>query len=37
MAAADEVILAPLDADERETLLALLSKVTAALPRPTRD
>lgn len=37
MAAADEVILAPLDAHERETLLALLSKVTAALPRPTRD
>ena len=36
MAAANETILAPLDADERATLLALLSKITAELPQPTR-
>ncbi|MGG7507077.1 MarR family winged helix-turn-helix transcriptional regulator [Plantibacter sp. YIM 135249] len=36
MAAADETILAPLDQDERDTLLALLTKVTAVLPQPTR-
>lgn len=37
MAAADETILAPLNQDERETLLALLKKVTAVLPQPTRS
>ncbi|MFZ4894392.1 MarR family winged helix-turn-helix transcriptional regulator [Plantibacter sp. Mn2098] len=37
MAAADETILAPLDQDERETLLAILKKVTAVLPQPTRS
>lgn len=36
MAAADDVILAPLDQDERDTLHALLTKVTAQLPQPTR-
>ncbi|HXH35651.1 MAG TPA: MarR family transcriptional regulator [Plantibacter sp.] len=36
MAAADDVILAPLDQDERDTLHALLTKVTATLPQPTR-
>ena len=36
MAAADETILAPLDDDERATLHALLQKITAALPPPTR-
>lgn len=36
MAAADDVILAPLDQDERDTLHALLTKVTAELPQPTR-
>jgi DNA-binding MarR family transcriptional regulator len=36
MAAADDTILAPLDASERETLHALLTKVAAQLPRPTR-
>lgn len=36
MAAADDAILAPLDEHERATLLALLSKVAATLPRPTR-
>jgi MarR family transcriptional repressor of mepA len=36
MAAADETILAPLDQDERATLQALLTKITADLPRPTR-
>ena len=35
MAAANETILAPLDADERATLLALLSKITAAVRRST--
>lgn len=34
--AADETILAPLDEAERATLLALLNKITAELPRPTR-
>lgn len=33
---AEETILAPLDQDERDTLHALLTKVTAVLPRPTR-
>lgn len=33
---AEESILAPLDRDERDTLHALLTKVTATLPRPTR-
>lgn len=32
----EEVILAPLDPSEREMLHALLSKVTAVLPPPTR-
>jgi DNA-binding MarR family transcriptional regulator len=36
MAAADETILAPLNPDERATLQALLTKITADLPRPTR-
>jgi len=37
MAAADETILAPLDEDERATLHALLTKITAELPQPTRS
>ncbi|MFF3438961.1 MarR family winged helix-turn-helix transcriptional regulator [Streptosporangium sp. NPDC002721] len=37
MAAADETILAPLDQDERATLHALLTKITAELPQPTRS
>ncbi len=37
MAAADETILAPLDQAERATLHALLTKMTAELPRPTRS
>ena len=36
MAAADETILAPLDPPERATLHALLTKITADLPQPTR-
>ena len=36
MAAADETILAPLDEAERATLHALLTKITAQLPQPTR-
>ncbi|MTD16916.1 MarR family transcriptional regulator [Nakamurella sp. YIM 132087] len=36
MAAADETILAPLDDGERATLHALLTRITAELPRPTR-
>ncbi|WP_431278579.1 MarR family winged helix-turn-helix transcriptional regulator [Leifsonia poae] len=36
MTDADESILAPLDEDERATLLALLTKITAELPQPTR-
>jgi MarR family transcriptional repressor of mepA len=36
MSAADDVILAPLGDEERETLLALLRKITAELPQPTR-
>jgi MarR family transcriptional repressor of mepA len=36
IAAADETILAPLDAAERATLQALLSKITAELPQPSR-
>jgi DNA-binding MarR family transcriptional regulator len=36
MATADETILAPLDESERAALHALLSKVTAVLPQPTR-
>ena len=36
MKATEETILAPLDATERETLRALLTKVTAQLPRPSR-
>ncbi|PRY39818.1 MarR family winged helix-turn-helix transcriptional regulator [Umezawaea tangerina] len=37
MAAVEETILAPLDQDERTTLHALLTKITAELPRPTRS
>ncbi|GAA2569491.1 hypothetical protein GCM10010435_49390 [Winogradskya consettensis] len=36
MAAADETILAPLDETERAALHALLQKITAVLPQPTR-
>lgn len=36
MEAADETILAPLDDVERAALQALLTKITAVLPRPTR-
>ena len=36
MEAAGETILAPLDEQERETLHALLTKITAQLPQPTR-
>jgi MarR family transcriptional repressor of mepA len=35
-AATDDAILAPLDGDERATLLALLKKITAELPQPRR-
>ena len=37
MVAADETILAPLNADERAELDRLLAKITAQLPQPTRD
>src|SRR6476469_5848031 len=37
MAAANETILAPLDRAERATLHALLTKITAELPQPTRS
>ena len=37
MAAADETILAPLDQAERSALHALLTKITAKLPQPTRS
>jgi MarR family transcriptional repressor of mepA len=36
MIAADESILAPLGQAERDTLHALLTKITTALPRPSR-
>ena len=36
MAAADETILGPLDQSERAALHALLAKITAELPQPTR-
>jgi MarR family transcriptional regulator, repressor for mepA len=36
MADAEETILAPLDQAERATLNALLTKITAELPQPTR-
>lgn len=36
MLAADESILAPLDQAERDILHALLTKITTALPRPSR-
>lgn len=36
MADADDIILAPLSESERDTLHALLTKVTAELPQPTR-
>ncbi len=37
MAAADDTILAPLTRAERATLHALLTKITAELPQPTRS
>ncbi len=37
MTAADETILVPLDPAERATLHALLTKITAELPQPTRS
>lgn len=37
MAAADETILAPLNKTERDTLHALVTKITAELPQPTRS
>lgn len=37
MAAVDETILAPLTKAERATLRALLTKITAELPQPTRS
>jgi MarR family transcriptional regulator, repressor for mepA len=37
MAATEETILAPLDPTERATLHALLTKITAELPGPTRS
>jgi MarR family transcriptional repressor of mepA len=37
MTATEETILAPLDEAERATLHALLTKVTAELPQPTRS
>jgi MarR family transcriptional repressor of mepA len=37
MAAADETILAVLEPAERETLHALLAKITAELPQPARS
>ncbi len=37
MAAADDTILAPLNRTERAELLALLQKITAELPQPTRS
>jgi DNA-binding MarR family transcriptional regulator len=37
MHAANETILAPLSRAERDTLHALLSKITAELPQPTRS
>ncbi len=36
MAATEETILAPLTQEERAALHALLEKVTAVLPRPSR-
>lgn len=37
MRGAEEEILAPLDKDERDALHALLSKITAVLPQPSRN
>jgi MarR family transcriptional repressor of mepA len=37
MTAADETILAPLNETERASLMALLTKITAELPQPTRS
>ena len=37
VAVANETILAPLDRAERATLHALLTKITAELPQPTRS
>jgi DNA-binding MarR family transcriptional regulator len=36
MAGTEATILAPLDQTERETLHALLTKITAELPQPSR-
>lgn len=36
MVAANDTILAPLSTEERDTLQALLEKITAELPQPTR-
>jgi len=37
MSDADEIILSPLDQAERDTLHHLLLKVTAVMPKPTRE
>lgn len=37
MAATEDVILAPLTPEERDTLHGLLQKITAELPQPTRS
>ena len=37
MADVNETILAPLDTSERAALVALLTKITAELPQPTRS
>ncbi|MCU1404111.1 MAG: transcriptional regulator [Glaciihabitans sp.] len=37
MTAADETILAPLNATERDTLHSLLAKITSVLPPPSRS
>lgn len=37
MASTEDTILAPLNADERATLHALLTKITAELPQPSRS
>ncbi|ARC56164.1 putative HTH-type transcriptional regulator [Frondihabitans sp. 762G35] len=37
MRAAEDIILAPLDEAERETLHGLLTKITSVLPQPTRQ
>jgi MarR family transcriptional repressor of mepA len=37
IAAADDIILAPLDQEERAVFQSLLEKIAADLPQPTRD